>query len=178
MGWVAVDVFFVLSGFLVSGLLFQEVAQTGTASPGRFLIRRGFKIYPAFWVMIAVTIFWIWHRGGTISGMQVLSELFYFQNYGWAVSFHTWSLAVEEHFYFLLAGIFWVAKWRTKPGQNINLQWVPNLCLAMAVSCLVARAVTWAVVLSASTQNYYLFISSDRHDRLAIFRNVAVLFLA
>jgi len=43
-GWIGVDLFFVLSGFLVSGLLFQEHLKTGEMSPARFLIRRGFKI--------------------------------------------------------------------------------------------------------------------------------------
>ncbi len=161
MGWVAVDVFFVLSGFLVSGLLFQEAAQTGTVSPGRFLIRRGFKIYPAFWAMITASIIWIWHRGGTISCLQVLSELFYFQNYRWAVSWHTWSLAVEEHFYFLLAGIFLVAKWRTKAGQNIQLQWVPNLFLIVAVACLLLRGIAWAVILNVTVTNSFWFTKSD-----------------
>ena len=48
IGWVGVDLFFVLSGFLVSNLLFQEYKQTKTVKPIRFLIRRGFKIYPLF----------------------------------------------------------------------------------------------------------------------------------
>ena len=106
MGWVAVDVFFVLSGFLVSNLFFQEAARTGSVSPGRFLVRRGFKIYPAFWIMIAATIGYTWCRGGKLAWMQVFGELFFFQNYGHAVTWHTWSLAVEEHFYFVLAGLF------------------------------------------------------------------------
>jgi peptidoglycan/LPS O-acetylase OafA/YrhL len=161
MGWTAVQVFFVLSGFLVSGLLIQEVRKTGNVSPGRFLIRRGFKIYPAFWVMITVTIFWVLHKGGAISTIQVLSELFYFQNYGRAVSFHTWSLAVEEHFYFLLAGIFLVVKWWTKPGQKLSLRWMPDLFLAVAVLCVLARGITWEVLLSPSVENYHWFILSD-----------------
>src|SRR4026209_1924186 len=49
-GWSGVDLFFVLSGFLVSGLIFREYKTTGDFDASRFLIRRGFKIYPAFWV--------------------------------------------------------------------------------------------------------------------------------
>lgn len=45
-GWVGVDLFFVLSGFLVSGLLFEEYKKRGSLDLKRFLIRRGFKIYP------------------------------------------------------------------------------------------------------------------------------------
>src|SRR5271168_36950 len=49
-GWIGVDLFFVLSGFLVSGLLFREYARYGDVRAGRFLLRRGLKIYPAFYV--------------------------------------------------------------------------------------------------------------------------------
>ena len=59
-GWVGVDLFFVLSGFLVSGLLFQEYQRHGKIRVGRFLIRRGFKIYPSFYVFIAAVIYIQW----------------------------------------------------------------------------------------------------------------------
>ena len=52
VGWAGVDLFFVLSGFLVSNLLFQEYKQTQSVKPIRFLIRRGFKIYPLFYLII------------------------------------------------------------------------------------------------------------------------------
>jgi peptidoglycan/LPS O-acetylase OafA/YrhL len=55
-GWVGVDLFFVLNGFLVSGLLFQEHQRCGAVSPKLFFIRRGFKIYPAFWALIAFSV--------------------------------------------------------------------------------------------------------------------------
>ena len=51
-GWVGVDLFFVLSGFLVSGLLFSEYKKFGDLKPSRFLARRGFKIYPMFYFSI------------------------------------------------------------------------------------------------------------------------------
>ena len=46
VGWTGVDLFFVLSGFLVSGLLFTEYQRHGSVDVVRFLVRRGFKIYP------------------------------------------------------------------------------------------------------------------------------------
>src|SRR3954452_19313690 len=54
-GWVGVDLFFVLSGFLISGLLFSEFEKTGTINLKRFWIRRGFKIYPPFYALIGLT---------------------------------------------------------------------------------------------------------------------------
>lgn len=47
-GWIGVDLFFVLSGFLIASLLFKEHKASGSIDLKRFLIRRGFKIYPAF----------------------------------------------------------------------------------------------------------------------------------
>lgn len=161
-GWVAVDIFFVLSGFLVSGLLFREAAQTGTVSPGRFLIRRGFKIYPAFWVMIACTVAWTLMNGGSIPLKQLLGELFYLQNYnGFRICWHTWSLAVEEHFYFLLAGLFLILKRRAGSGRKINFDSIPDLFLAVAVLCLIARFITWLVTLNMTFQNFLWFIAAD-----------------
>src|SRR2546421_10087759 len=55
-GWIGVDLFFVLSGFLVSGLLFREYEKYQELRIGRFLIRRGFKIYPPFWLLIGATV--------------------------------------------------------------------------------------------------------------------------
>src|ERR1051325_7889657 len=55
IAWIGVDLFFVLSGFLISGLLFLEIQRTGSIRIGRFLLRRGFKIYPAFYFYILLT---------------------------------------------------------------------------------------------------------------------------
>ena len=102
-GGMGVDLFFVLSGFLVSGLLFREYLSTGRARVGRFLLRRGFKIYPPFYVFLIVTVLLRLQRGDLLTRMDMLCEALFVQNYGPHVWSHTWSLAVEEHFYILLA---------------------------------------------------------------------------
>lgn len=102
-GWIGVDIFFVLSGFLISGLLFREYDHTGSIAYGRFLIRRGFKIYPAFYVMLWASVGWAAFLGRPIPDWRfLLSEMCFVQNYGPALFVQTWSLAVEEHFYILL----------------------------------------------------------------------------
>jgi peptidoglycan/LPS O-acetylase OafA/YrhL len=101
-GWVGVDLFFVLSGFLVSGLLFREHRQHGTISFRRFFIRRGLKIYPAFWVFIGTMVLLRLLRHSEIPLPRLLAELCFVQNYAPGLWTHTWSLAVEEHFYLLL----------------------------------------------------------------------------
>lgn len=98
MGWVGVDLFFVLSGFLVSGLLMREHASYGRINALRFVVRRGFKIYPLFWCLITATALVRPVRDEPLPAGQLLAELFFVQNYFDGLWNHTWSLAVEEHF--------------------------------------------------------------------------------
>jgi len=55
-GWIGVDLFFVLSGFLISGLLFREYDRHGQIKLSRFLARRGLRIYPPFYAFLAITV--------------------------------------------------------------------------------------------------------------------------
>jgi peptidoglycan/LPS O-acetylase OafA/YrhL len=125
-GWMGVDLFFVLSGFLVSGLLFAEYRRTGALRPWRFLGRRGFKIYPAYYFFLLVTWLWV---GGRIPRDSFLHELVFIQNYTSRIWNHTWSLAVEEHFYLGLALLLWaMARWRKGPDPFRPL---PRVCAAV-----------------------------------------------
>jgi peptidoglycan/LPS O-acetylase OafA/YrhL len=119
-GWVGVDLFFVLSGFLVSGLLFREYRRTGSVTLGRFLVRRAFRIYPAFFVLLGCT--WLISRSLHTPHTSVrafLAEVLFVQNYYRGVWSHTWSLAVEEHFYIalplLLLGLIWMGRHTRDP---------------------------------------------------------------
>lgn len=113
-GWAGVDLFFVLSGFLVGGLLIAEYNQFGRVDVGRFLIRRGLKIYPAFYfflflsvgITLAARLAGIPLFSVEINARTLVAEIFYLQNYLGGIWFPNWTLAVEEHFYFLLALFF------------------------------------------------------------------------
>jgi peptidoglycan/LPS O-acetylase OafA/YrhL len=144
IGWTGVDLFFVLSGFLVSSLLFSEYLQHGSIRPGRFLCRRGMKIYPAFWAFLAGTLV-LRFLGVPVSSPITLpktaAELLFVQNYLPGLNVHTWSLAVEEHFYLslpfiLLAvrGIGLARGQRDDPFRGI----LPLVAL-VAVVCLLLR---------------------------------------
>jgi peptidoglycan/LPS O-acetylase OafA/YrhL len=110
VGWIGVDLFFVLSGFLVSGLLFKEYYKFGNIAPKRFLIRRGFKIYPIYYLFyIPYLVLILLNYQLSLRGL--LGDLFFIQNYAWGwgyAYFASWSLAVEEHFYFGLALALWL----------------------------------------------------------------------
>ncbi len=105
-GWMGVDLFFVLSGFLISGLLFTEHQKAGKIDYLRFFVRRGLKIYPLFFLLIAITFIVYFFYGRPIYYRPFLAELFFVQNYLGCLYVHTWSLAVEEHFYLLLMFCF------------------------------------------------------------------------
>jgi peptidoglycan/LPS O-acetylase OafA/YrhL len=147
-GGVGVDLFFVLSGFLVSGLLFREWQRCQSVSIGRFLLRRGFKIYPSFWFFLAAIIFLSAIGQRPTSGVQaitlkgVLGELLFLQNFFASILFHTWSLAVEEHFYFLLAVLTWFLVRRRSADRHNPFAWLPWFFLCAAVGCLLARVVS------------------------------------
>jgi peptidoglycan/LPS O-acetylase OafA/YrhL len=132
-GWIGVDLFFVLSGFLVSGLMFKEFSETGRFNLCRFLIRRGFKIYPAFYVLIVVSaVRLVLHDWPLSSGF--IFECLFLQNYGAHVWAHTWSLAVEEHFYILCAGLVLILiRLRLLAAIKIILYGVAGLCLVSRV---------------------------------------------
>jgi peptidoglycan/LPS O-acetylase OafA/YrhL len=86
---VGVDLFFVLSSFLVSGLLFSEIKKTGSVKLGRFLIRRGLKIYPSFYIFIFFTIFGYAVLNRDINSRSLFGELTFLQNYNSSLWNHT-----------------------------------------------------------------------------------------
>ncbi|WP_395090391.1 acyltransferase family protein [Armatimonas sp.] len=161
-GWVGVDIFFVLSGFLVSGLLFKEHQRTGSLNIKRFLIRRALKIYPSFWVMILCTLCVSVFLHQPLSKSVVLSELLFIQNYVFGLWWHTWSLAVEEHFYLLLSVLMYVLtlKFKKSPFSRI-----PLFFIVIAVTCFLLRVVT-SIVIPTYSPREYLFGSHLRFDSL------------
>jgi peptidoglycan/LPS O-acetylase OafA/YrhL len=155
--WIGVDLFLVLSGFLIGGLLFREVQARGTISFKRFFIRRGFKIYPAFWVLTAFGIAVELIHGGKfplrVSLRWLPSELLFLQNYlmpnYWGYS---WSLAVEEHFYIILPILLAIALKRRRSERPFA--WLPSFFILVAAGCLLWR-IALAISTPFSTGNHY-----------------------
>lgn len=147
-GWIGVDLFFVLSGFLVSGLIFAEYKKSHEVRLGRFLLRRGFKIYPAFWVNLVFVIVVLKFFNPDFTGLvlrksNLVGELVFLQNYLGRLTPITWSLAVEEHFYLLLALVCSVVL-RRKPAQPFAF--VPKLYVLTVLGCFAARLASWLVL--------------------------------
>ncbi|MEJ8813583.1 acyltransferase [Variovorax ureilyticus] len=107
-GYLGVDVFFVLSGFLITKLLASEMAQHGRLDLASFYGRRALRLYPPFLIVLACVtlpghILWpdipIW-RDAALAGLY-LSDYAQALHYVPSPLTYTWSLAVEEHFYVL-----------------------------------------------------------------------------
>ena len=107
LGPTGVDLFFVLSGFLIGSLLFDEIAKTDSLDVKRFWIRRFMKIVPPYMLLvIAGTALNIArNRHAPLDGLYAMwPNIVHIQNYvrGDRPLGQTWSLAVEEHFYLAL----------------------------------------------------------------------------
>ena len=166
-GWVGVDLFFVLSGFLISGLLFSEYKRRGSISFKRFIVRRWFKIYPAFCVFLAATLCVESMTGRRSTMRQYLSEILYVQNYGKPIWNHTWSLAVEEHFYLFLP-ILLLLLIRFSANRADPFRLVPGIFVIVAFVCLVFRVVTVLHIPSANLPDwaYYRKALIPTHERI------------
>jgi peptidoglycan/LPS O-acetylase OafA/YrhL len=161
-GFTGVDVFFVISGFLITGLLVRELRETSRVDFWAFYARRARRLLPAFAVMMLCT--WIalfWTAPGADMPMQKWSGLwaalwasniyFSFANFGYFESsaldslfLHTWSLGVEEQFYLVWPALL-AAVWAAS-RRNANALFA--IVVAVAVSgLLVSIAATrlWPV---------------------------------
>lgn len=155
-----VDLFFVLSGFLISGLLFSEFKARGAINCWRFWIRRGLKIYPAFYALMIVglpLILWKHLPLGTF-----WDEVFFLQSYRPHYWPHTWSLAVEEHFYFALPLLFLLLI-RIFPKSQNPFRIVPLISITLSAVCLILRL---KALLNGGGIEQYVFPTHLRIDAL------------
>lgn len=136
-GFIGVDVFFVLSGFLITSLLVREKAATGGLSFRRFYIRRALRLLPAMFGFLAVNLAFVSIIGENVRATlrQSVYVIFYVSNF--AQSYFdrpmfrsslslTWSLSIEEQFYLiwpalLLFGILRFARSRNQVLLVIGL---------------------------------------------------------
>lgn len=120
-GWVGVDLFFVLSGYLIANQLFAGAVVGGRFSLTAFYARRALRTWPAFWVVLAAFFLF----PGALGGRQpppLWTFLTFTQNFGLrpGTAFsHAWSLCIEEQFYLLLPLVFLAAlRWGSHRWQG------------------------------------------------------------
>jgi peptidoglycan/LPS O-acetylase OafA/YrhL len=116
-GLYAVQMFFVLSGLLITWLLLRETQRAGTVSLRAFYWRRGIRLLPA---LLALGVWQVVVGKPHAPRGALLSALCYYANYRAAFGgdmgglVHTWSLAVEEHFYLIWPAILILSRDRIK----------------------------------------------------------------
>ena len=164
-GYVGVDIFFVISGYLITGIITSEIS-AGSFSFAAFYERRIRRIFPALYAMVALTALPAFaylltaERADLFRSVAAVvtfaSNFFFWMQSGYfdhaAVEkplLHTWSLAVEEQFYLafplLLWGLFRMSRWRAAPAA------------ALFVLALASFGVNiWLVTTYRSTTAFYL----------------------
>ena len=160
-GFLGVDVFFVLSGFLITSLLIDELTRTNTVDRARFYIRRIRRLMPALFLVLFFSVL--------VSGLFVLDAAYHVRrDLPWAITFvlnwsylffeqsyfvnisrppllqHLWSLSVEEQFY-VVWPIMLIGLYKVKIG---NL--APRVKIFIASSVLAIASTAWMIHLSVA----------------------------
>ena len=133
-GFLGVDVFFVLSGFLITSLLVQEWARTGRIALGAFWLRRARRLLPALLLVLVAVVAFSAATGQEQSGLRgdALATVGYVSNWWFVVSGqsyfsqflepsplrHTWSLAIEEQFYLVFPLVMVLLLGRLRWGRR------------------------------------------------------------
>lgn len=135
-GFTGVDIFFVISGFVITEMLFREKITTGTIKLRLFYIRRFRRLMPALAVLVSVTVIAGWFIYTSQSSQELtaqtgLGAMFFGANVVIAMTtsnyfdapaeanplLHTWSLSVEEQFYFVFPAILLVG-WAFRKARS------------------------------------------------------------
>ena len=165
-GYLGVDIFFVISGFLITAHLFGELEREGRVSLARFWARRARRLLPASLTVLAVcaaaTVAWLPQTRWPQVMSEVLASALYFENWQLAASAqdyftsaqtaspvtHFWSLSVEEQFYLvwplLVLGTWWLASRRGSTGTLHPRGLTPRGTVGIALAVLGAASLAFA----------------------------------
>lgn len=188
-GFAGVDVFFVVSGFVITSQLLRELDSDGTIRLGRFYARRAKRLLPAAAVVLAVTAVaaWVWAPVTQVRAIatDLAASGIYLVNWQFAARSvdylaedldpspvqHFWSLAVEEQFYLLwpvlLLSLAWLAR---RAGGRITRRG-----LAVGLSAVVVLpSLGWALHLTSADPSRAFFVTTTRLWELGVGALVAI----
>lgn len=140
-GWAGVDIFFVLSGFLIGSQLLRRLQRGEALGLGDFYWRRAWRILPAFAVVLAVYVAFpaLREEPHLEAWWQFASfTLNLFIDYSHNPAFsHAWSLCVEEHFYLFFPLLAWAFTRRSSAARFVGL------CVLLVIGGIALRAGVW-----------------------------------
>jgi peptidoglycan/LPS O-acetylase OafA/YrhL len=173
-GQVGVTLFFVLSGYLITGLLLADQFRVGRIRFVRFYIRRALRLLPALFVMLAVVVPLMAIIGANAIRAAV-PAVFYYANWAQVTSGeipvlgHLWTLSIEEQFYIVWPALL-LALLTISPGTK----WTIGFLSCGAGLAMVARIILW----EPTAAGYYrVFYGTDtRADGLLLGCALAFLF--
>ena len=168
-GFLGVDVFFVISGYLITSLLLSERRRTGTVRLGQFWLRRARRLLPAVGALIAVTMVvaaiaepdrMTTLRGDALASLVYVANWhFIFEHQSYFDQFqrpslfrHLWSLSVEEQFYLL---------WPLAFAGGMKLLGRRRLLVGVLAGAIASLALTW--VLFDPTDASRVYYGTDTH---------------
>ncbi len=177
-GFLGVQVFFVISGFLITALLVEEHERNSRISLGKFYARRALRLFPALLAVIAAAVIYASFAPRNQlheTAREALAAIFYWDNWFHALDvgnptilLHTWSLSIEEQFYLVWPLVLIGAYLLTRSQSRREL-----LPLGLAAAAAIARA---GVSLAHPQSFQRLYFGTDtRADALLIGCTLALL---
>lgn len=149
-GSQSIDMFFVLSGFLISGPLMRQLDRKGTLDLKNFYLKRSLRIFPPYFIFCAIQYFIFIPEAGTWNPeyienrWRIIFDILYISNYVHGTIFHGWSLSLEEQFYLLFPFLLLLVFPRlNKPGR------LAFLILFTAIPLVFRAVYLYAVILPA-----------------------------
>ncbi len=167
-GVIGVDIFFVISGFLITTLLVRELERDGSVQLKRFYLRRFLRIIPAYVCLMLVLAIFQWCGYYQLKARDWIGAATYTTNFLYKPSWelgHSWSLSVEEHFYllwpFVLSAGGVAAGWRV--GLIcVVVCWMIRAGIAFGLSTLILPADSeWDVTRCALMAENWTFTRLD-----------------
>lgn len=198
-GFIGVDMFFVVSGFVITTQLVSEVERTGTVNLPGFYARRAKRLLPAAAMVLVFTAIVSWLFASRIQwsliGTDIAASALYVVNWVFAARSvdylaedvepspvqHFWSLAVEEQFYviwpLLIIGLALVSRWlvrRSEAAGEFRLPLRGTLAIGL-LALVVVPSLTWGIYYTMASPERAYFVTTTRLWELGIGALVAVL---
>lgn len=166
-GWTGVDLFFVLSGLLIGGQLWKELKRNGTVKVGRFIMRRGLRIWPLYYLVViyllAQQVFGARHPHGLWLDAIFLSNYYFLFPVGGHEVGGGWSLSIEEQFYLVVPILLAVG------ARVIQVKWLVHLALAWLIALPLIRYLTILKLTDAEAIHTAIYFPFQTHsDGLAV----------